>query len=89
MEKRTLAKILKNINNSNTNSSITLPVSGMFIISNILEEQNLRLLNKIANKKFSDLDEREHFIQEYHKVGYHIPELAETFIQERLQKYLL
>ena len=55
----------------------------------MIEEQNRILLGKIANKKFSDSEEKEQFIEQYLKVSYHIPEIAENHNQERLQKYLL
>ena len=54
----------------------------------MIEEQN-RFFGKIANKKFSDSEEKEQFIEQYLKVSYHIPEIAEIHNQERLQKYLL
>ena len=69
--------------------NIKLPVSGMYIISRIIEEQNYLLLKKIAKNKFSNQEDREAFIEEYHKINYHIPEISENHQQEKLQKYLL
>ena len=58
-------------------------------ISKMIEEQNRIMLVKIANKKFSDREDIEHFVEQYLKISYHIPEIAENDNQERLQKYLL
>jgi|TARA_B110000305_G_C18986016_1_gene423874 hypothetical protein len=89
MEKRTLAHMLKSMKLDEEKSNIKFPISGLFIISAMVEAQNKALLIKIANKKFSDRDEREHFIEQFLKVSYHVPEIAENENQERLQKYLL
>jgi hypothetical protein len=89
MEKRTLAHMRKSMKTEEEKDSIKFPISGLFIISKMLEEQNRMMLVKIANKKFADKEDREHFIDQYLKVSYHIPEIAENDNQERLQKYLL
>ena len=87
MEKRTLSNFIKNTQTHE--EEIKLPAEGLFIISKIIEQQNRFLLDRIARKKFSDPEEREMFVEQFHKVGYHIPEIAETYNQESLQKYLL
>ncbi len=87
MEKRTLSNFIKNIKTHE--EEIKLPAEGMYIISKLIEQQNKILLERIAKKKFSDPEEREIFVEQFHKVGYHIPEIAEMDNQERLQKYLL
>jgi len=87
MEKRTLSNFIKNTQTHEEN--IKIPAEGIFIISKMIENQNKFLLEKIAKKKFSDPEEREMFIEQFHKVGFHIPEIAETYNQESLQKYLL
>ena len=89
MEKRTLAHMRQSMKTDEKKSKIRFPISGLFIISQMIEEQNRILLGKIANKKFSDSEEKEQFIEQYLKVSYHIPEIAENHNQERLQKYLL
>lgn len=88
MEKRTLDKMKKNIKKQEL---IKFPVSGMLIISKIIENQNLLLLKKIADKKFLNQDEKEIFIEEYHKINYHIPEIVNKMqedYQTELQKFV-
>jgi hypothetical protein len=87
MEKRTLSNFIKNTQTQEEN--IKIPAEGIFIISKMLEHQNKVLLEKIAKKKFSDPEEREMFVEQFHKIGFHIPEIAETNNQESLQKFLL
>ena len=53
----------------------------------MVEKQNLKL-EKIAENKFADPDEREFFVEQFHKVSYHIPEEAENKGQEKLQVQL-
>ena len=60
----------------------------MLIFSKIIELQNLKMLERIASKKFSDTDEKELFIEQFHKVGFHIPEEADNKRQEKLQAQL-
>ena len=87
MEKRTLSNFIKHTQTKEEN--IKLPAEGIYIISKIIEQQNRVFLENIARKKFSDLEEREMFVEQFHKVGFHIPEIAETNNQESLQKFLL
>jgi hypothetical protein len=89
MEKRTLAHMRKSMKTEEEKGCIKFPISGLFIISKMIEEQNKALLVKISNKKFAGREDREHFIEQFLKVSYHIPEIAENDNQERLQKYLL
>ena len=89
MEKRTLAHMRKSMKSEEEKDNIKFPISGLFIMSKIIEEQNKALLVRISNKKFADRDEREHFIDQFLKVSYHIPEIAENDNQERHQIYLL
>ena len=87
MEKRTLSNFIKNTQTHE--EEIKLPAEGMYIISKIIEQQNKFLLERIAIRKFADLEEQEMFVEQFHKVGFHIPEIAENINQESLQKYLL
>jgi hypothetical protein len=89
MEKRTLAHMRKSMKSEEEKEDIKFPISSLFIISKMIEEQNRIMLVKIANKKFSDREDIEHFVEQYLKISYHIPEIAENDNQERLQKYLL
>lgn len=86
MEKRTLSNFRQHLRKQE--DDIKFPISGMFIFSKIVEKQNLKLLEKIAGKKFADPDEREFFVEQFHKVSYHIPEEAENKGQEKLQAQL-
>tara|TARA_B100000123_G_C25384098_1_gene277135 strand:- start:3 stop:278 length:276 start_codon:yes stop_codon:yes gene_type:complete len=86
MEKRTLSNFREHLRKQE--DDIKFPISGMFIFSKIVEKQNLKLLEKIAEKKFADPDEREFFVEQFHKVSYHIPEEAENKGQEKLQVQL-
>ena len=54
----------------------------------MIEKQNLKFLEKIFENKFADPDEKEFFIEQFHKVSYHIPEEAENKSQEKLQSQL-
>ena len=87
MEKRTLAHMRKSVKTEDETTKF--PISGLYIISKIIEEQNKNLLHKIANKKISSSEEKEIFIEKFFKVCYHIPEIADNENQERLQQYLL
>ena len=86
MEKRTLSNFRQHLRKQE--DDIKFPISGMFIFSKMVEKQNLKLLEKIAGKKFSDPDEREFFVEQFHKITYHIPEEAENKAQEKLQSQL-
>ena len=86
MENRTLIKFREHMNKQQ--DDIKFPITGMFIFSKIVELQNLRLLEKISKKKMADPDERESFVDEFHKVSYHIPEEAENLRQEKYQAQL-
>ena len=48
----------------------------------------MKLLEKNRIKKFSDPDEKEFFIEQFHKISYHIAETAENKRQEQFQKEL-
>ena len=88
MEKRTLTTMKKNIKKEDT---IKFPISGMLIISKIIENQNLLLLKKIADEKFLNQDEKDIFIEEYNKINYHIPEIVNKMQEEyqnELQKFV-
>tara|TARA_B100000768_G_C11138473_1_gene315023 strand:+ start:509 stop:778 length:270 start_codon:yes stop_codon:yes gene_type:complete len=88
MEKRTLTKMKKNIKKEET---IKFPISGMLIISKIIENQNLLLLKKIADVKFLHQDDKEIFIEEYNKINYHIPDIVNKIQEEyqnELQKFI-
>ena len=82
MEKRTLNRLKKNFKKPETTN---FPISGLFIISKVIENQNLMLLKKIADRKFSTQEEKENFIEEFHKISYHIPEVADSYNQEKYQ----
>lgn len=86
MEKRTITNFRDHLQKQE--DDIHFPISGMLVFSKIIEKQNLKLLQKIASKKFADPDERESFIEQFHKVSYHIPEEAENKRQEKLQQQL-
>ena len=86
MEKRTLTNFRNHMRKQE--DDIKFPITGMFIFSKMIEKQNLKLLENIASKKFSDPDEKEFFIDQFHKISYHIPEEAENKQQETLQKQL-
>ena len=86
MEKRTLSNFRVHLRKQE--DDIKFPITGMFIFSKMVEKQNLKLLEKISEKKFSDPDEREFFVEQFHKVSYHIPEEAENKGQEKLQAQL-
>ena len=88
MEKRTLAHMRQSVKKEDE-SNIKFPIPGLYIISKMIEEQNRQLLLKIASKKITDKEERENFLEQYLKVSYHIPEIAENDNEEKLQKYLL
>ena len=86
MEKRTLSNFREHLRKQE--DDIKFPITGMFILSKMIEKQNLKFLEKIAEKKFADPDEKEFFIEQFHKVSYHIPEEAENKSQEKLQSQL-
>lgn len=86
MDKRTLSNFREHLRKQE--DDIKFPITGMFIFSKMVEKQNMNLLEKIAEKKFADPDEREFFIEQYHKISYHIPEEAENKAQEKLQAQL-
>ena len=86
MEKRTLSNFRQHL--SKQEDDIKFPITGKFIFSKIIDKQNMRLLEKIASKKFSDPDEKEFFIEQFHKISYHIAETAENKRQEQFQKEL-
>ena len=88
MEKRTLANMRQSVKKEDE-SSIKFPIPGLYIVSKMIEEQNRQLLLKIAGKKIAIKEERENFLEQYLKVSYHIPEIAENENEEKLQKYLL
>ena len=88
MEKRTLNRFKKNLEKPDI---VKFPITGLSIISMIIENQNLLLLKKIADKKFSTQEEKDNFIEEFHKISYHIPELAsknQENYQKELQKFI-
>ena len=88
MEKRTLNRMKKNIKKQET---IKFPISSMLIISKIIENQNLLFLKKLADKKFRNQDDKDNFIEEYHKINYHIPEIVKKTQEEyqnELQKFI-
>jgi hypothetical protein len=89
MEKRTLSNFKQHLKKET--DDIKFPITGLFIFSKIIEYQNIKLLEKIAKKKFSDQDEKENFIDKFNKISYHIPEETNTReegLQYELQKFV-
>ena len=64
------------------------PWEGIEIITYLIKEQNLILLNKIAKWKNLDPEHTEDFISMFHKPSYHVPDIVSKS-HEDLLKYLI
>ena len=60
----------------------------MKLVQKLLFIQNKELLERIANDKFKTDEEKEEFINKYHKVGYtHLNMVNKNQIEIQIKKY--
>jgi len=58
------------------------------ILSRVIHEQNKDLLQRIANDKFTTVEEREAFISKYHKLNYaHLNTVKKDNVESYKKKY--
>ena len=61
------------------------PITGYGLIRTIIQEQNIILLNKIADTMSLSELKREELIEEFHKVNYYSPQVIISKKRENIQ----
>ena len=88
-KKRTISSMRKNkTKRDNTKHSI-FPITGIYVVSEMIRRQNLHLLELIADEFINSEEEKEMFIKEYSKPNYYVPDISETENEEKSQAILL
>ena len=87
-KKRLLVNMKKNMevrDKKNKKKSI-FPLTEMDLFVLFMKKQNKKLLEKIANDKIRNQEEREDFVDKYLKVNYYVPEIVQDIEDELVQK---
>ena len=87
-KKRLLENMKKNMRDreiKNKNKSM-FPLTQMDLFVLFIKKQNEKLLEKIAEDKIRNKEEREDFIEKYLKINYYVPEIVQDIEDELVQK---
>ena len=88
-KKRTIHKMRKNKDKRDKTKNSKFPVSGIYILTELIKKQNLLILEKIADDKFNSEEEKEIFINKYNKPNYYVPDITKNMDGEKTQEILL
>ena len=87
--KRTIQKMKKNKDKRDKSKISKFPITGMYILTELIKKQNLIILEKIAYDKFNSEEEKEMFINKYNKPNYYVPDISKNMEGEKTQEILL
>lgn len=87
--KRTIQKMKKNKDKRDKSKISKFPITGMYILTELIKKQNLIILEKIADDKFNSEEEKEMFINKYNKPNYYVPDISKNMEGEKTQEILL
>lgn len=88
-KKRTISSMKKNKKKRDKTKHSIFPLKGIYLVSQIIKNQNLKLLEAIADEYINSEEEKETFIQMYSKSNYYIPDISDDPEEEKTQKKLL
>ena len=88
-KKRTISKMKKNKEKRDKTKINKFPITGIYILTELLKKQNRIILENIADDFINSEEEREIFIQKYSKPNYYVADISQTEEEEKSQKILL
>tara|TARA_X000000950_G_C13378528_1_gene443401 strand:- start:81 stop:413 length:333 start_codon:yes stop_codon:yes gene_type:complete len=88
-KKRTISSMKKNKKKRDKSKQSIFPLKGIYLVSQIIKRQNLKLLEAIAEEYINSEEEQESFIQLYSKSNYYIPDISDDPEEEKTQQILL
>ena len=88
-KKRTISKMKKNKDKRDKTKVNKFPITGIYILTEVLKKQNKIILENIADDYINSEEEKEMFIEKYSKPNYYVPDISETLEEENSQKVLL
>lgn len=88
-KKRTIDKMRKNKDKRDKTKVSKFPISGIYIITELLKKQNKIILTNIAEEFINSEEEKEIFIKKYSKPNFYVADISPTMEEENSQKVLL
>jgi hypothetical protein len=86
---RKLDYMKNNMKKRNNKEKNIFPITGNYIIVELMKKQNLEFLKKIGSDMIKNDEDREIFIEKYSKLCYVVPNVIDDHRKEELQNFIL